>query len=122
MSLAKPVRCSLPGTHTTRSGTPSTSTGSVASRGPTMKATMYVDIGMVSSKSTRTLPPPTGDVAATGEFDTAVWPSATTRLTRNTALRSGSSQHGKARRASVASNCVVAIVRVAPASSVNVER
>ena len=38
-SSAKPVRWPLPGTCTTRSGVPSTSTGSVASSGPTMNAT-----------------------------------------------------------------------------------
>jgi hypothetical protein len=40
----------------------------------------------------------------------------------NTALKSGSSQHGKARRASVASNWVVAMTCSTPASSVNVLR
>ena len=40
----------------------------------------------------------------------------------NRALKSGSSQHGKARRASVASNWVVAITRSTPSSSVKVER
>ena len=42
----------------------------------------------------------------------------TTSVTVKVAFRSGSSQHGKARRASVDSNCVVAIVRGTPASSV----
>ena len=38
------------------------------------------------------------------------------------ALKAGSSKHGKARRASVDSNWVVAIVWVVPEASVNVER
>ncbi len=39
-----------------RTGVPRTSTGSVATSGPTTNATRYVDIGMVSPK--RTLRPP----------------------------------------------------------------
>ena len=44
-------------------------------------------------------------------------PSATTRVTAKTALRAGSSQHGKARRASVASNWVAAMTCAAPSAS-----
>ncbi len=47
----------MPGTWTTRSGMPSTSTGSVASSGPTTKATRYVLITIVSAKRMATLPP-----------------------------------------------------------------
>ena len=47
----------LPGTCTTRSGMPSTSTGSVASSGPTTNATRYVLITIVSANCTATLPP-----------------------------------------------------------------
>ena len=46
----------LPGTWTTRSGMPSTSTGSVASSGPTTNATRYVLITIVSAKRMATLP------------------------------------------------------------------
>ena len=45
-----PVRWPLPGTCTTRSGMPSTSTGSVASSGPTTNATRYELIVIVSAK------------------------------------------------------------------------
>ena len=48
--------------------------------------------------------------------------SGTTRVTAKMALRSGSSQQGKARRASVASNWVVAMTRSWPPSSVKVLR
>jgi hypothetical protein len=44
------------------------------------------------------------------------------RVQAKTALKSGSSQQGKARRASVASNWVAASVRVAPLESLKVER
>jgi hypothetical protein len=57
-----------------------------------------------------------------GPLEIAWRPSAVTRVTPNTAFRSGSSQHGNARRASVDSNCVVAIVRVRPSSSLYVDR
>ena len=50
----------------------------------------------------------------TDALDTAVSPSSTISVTRKVALKSGSSQQGKARRASVASNCVVAITRSSP--------
>jgi len=53
-----------------------------------------------------------------GEFEKAASSGRTNNVTSKTALRSGSSQHGKARRASVASIWVVAMVRVTPASSV----
>ena len=39
-----------------RKGVPSTSMGCVASSGPTIKATMYVDIDMVSAKRTAVRP------------------------------------------------------------------
>ena len=45
---------------------------------------------------------------------------STTSVTAKTALQSGSSQHGKARRASVASNWVVAMTCSSPSSSVKV--
>ena len=47
-------------------------------------------------------------------FDTAWRSSSRWSVMANRALRSGSSQHGKARRASVASNWVVAITRSIP--------
>ena len=55
-------------------------------------------------------------------LETAARSASTTRVTPKTALKSGSSQHGKARRASVASNWVVAMTCSAPSVSVKVER
>ena len=78
-----------------------------------------MDIGMVSPKRWRVVPgrlPGSDDTS--GPHDTAVRPSSTSSVTPNTALRSGSSKHGKARRALVDSNCVVARVRVVPSAAV----
>ena len=50
-------------------------------------------------------------------LETAVRAGSMTRVRAKTALKAGSSQQGKARRASVASNCVAASVRVAPLGS-----
>ena len=86
-----------------------------------MKATRYVDILMLSAKRTTFLPA-SMDSDAMDVFDTAVRPGSMTRVVANTALKSGSSQQGKARRASVASNCVAAIVCVTPAVSLYVLR
>ena len=47
---------------------------------------------------------------------------STTRVISKMALKSGSSKHGKARRASVDSICVVAMTRSTPDWSMNVER
>ena len=72
-----PLRCPFPGRCTIRSGTPSTSTGSVASSGPTTNATRYVDIGIVSANRTRTRPSPAGRRAPTsGPFEIASRPSS----------------------------------------------
>ncbi len=79
-------------------------------------------MGMVSANRTVTFPSPAGSRPISPAFDTASWSWGTTRVTANTALASGSSQQGKARRASVASICVVANTRSTPASSVNVDR
>ena len=76
----------------------------------------------MSAKRTATFPSPTGSRPISPALDTANWSSGTTRVTANTALASGSSQHGNARRASVASICVVASTCSTPASSVNVDR
>ncbi len=53
-----------------------------------------------------------------GAFEIAVSPSSTSRVMANTALNSGSSQHGNARRQSVACIWVVAITCSMPSSSV----
>ncbi len=55
-------------------------------------------------------------------LETASRSASTTRVMANTALWAGSSQQGKARRASVASNCVVAMVCSTPSVSTKVDR
>jgi hypothetical protein len=50
-------------------------------------------------------------------LETAVRARSMASVEAKTALNEGSSQHGKARRASVASNCVAASVRVVPVAS-----
>ena len=98
------------------------STGSVASSSPTTKATevgRHADgVGEVDGPSAV----PSGSSRTMAQLDTAARPSATTRVTPKTALNAGSSQHGKPRRASVASNCVAAMVWAAPAASLYVLR
>jgi hypothetical protein len=76
---------------------------------------------MVGEKRTTFLSP-TRRTSTIGELEKASTSRLTVSVTSKTALRSGSSQHGKARLASTDSNCVVAMVCVPPASSVNVER
>ena len=112
----------MPGTCTTRSGTPSTSTGSVASNGPTTKATRYVLITMVDLKRTTCLPSLRVIRPASGPFETASRSGSTMRVISKTALNSGSSKHGNARRQSVACIWVVAMTRSTPWSSRNVLR
>ena len=77
---------------------------------------------MVSAKRTATLPSPAGSRPTSPALEMASRSSGTTSVTPKTALASGSSQHGKARRASVASIWVVASTRSTPWSSVKVER
>ena len=50
-------------------------------------------------------------------FDKAVRCDGTVRRRRTLAFTAGSSQHGIARRASVASNCVTAAYRVSPSTT-----
>ena len=108
----------LPGTHQTRTGVLPTITGSVASSSPTTTATRYVDITMVSANRIVFFPGAgPGRVLTTRVFDTAASFSSTTRLTAKTALNAGSSQHGKARRASVASSWVAASTCSTPLAS-----
>ncbi len=79
-------------------------------------------MAMVSPKRTRRPPPGRATSSTSGPLEYASRPSGTSRVTEKTALRSGSSKQGKARRASVASNWVVAMTWATPASSVNSER
>ncbi len=117
ISRANSASGSFPGVHTTRSGTPSTSTVSDISSLPMMKATRYVDIFMVGEKRMRRLPP-TSSMPTTGEFEIASASGSTIRVISKTALRSGSSKQGKARRASTDSNWVVAMVCSSPSGPV----
>jgi hypothetical protein len=81
-----------------------------------------VDIGIVSANRIRTLPSPVDSREISTSFEIASRSSRTTSVTPKTAFRSGSSQHGNARRASVDSNCVVAMTCGSPSSPVYVER
>jgi hypothetical protein len=92
-------------------------TAGVASSSPTTKATRYVDMRMLSAKVTARRPGPAGDSLITAVLEMAARPSGTTSVTPKTAFAAGSSQHGNARRASVASNWVAAIVWAPPAAS-----
>ena len=66
---------------------------------------------MVSAKTTSFFPVLGTEVSRrTRALETAVSSWSTTRVTWKTALNAGSSQQGKARRASVDSNCVEANV------------
>src|SRR6516165_3238153 len=114
ISSANAVRSPLPGGWTTAIGTPPTSIGAVDSNGPTTKATRYVDIRIVVANRTSRRPSSSDVSEVIAPFDTEVRPAGTTKVTANVALNVGSSKHGNARRASVASNCVVAIVCVVP--------
>jgi hypothetical protein len=62
-----------------------------------------VDIRIVSLKRTTFLPRSTDSVAM-AVFEMAVKAGSMTSVVEKIALKAGSSQHGKARRASVASN------------------
>jgi pimeloyl-ACP methyl ester carboxylesterase len=79
-----------------------------------------VDMGIVSAKRTRTRPGAPGRRSISGPLEMAKSPSATSSVTLKTALKSGSSQQGKARRQSVASICVVAITCAVPSAPVKV--
>jgi hypothetical protein len=77
---------------------------------------------MVSANRTATLPSPTGSRPISPALEMASRSSGTTSVTPNTALASGSSQQGKALRASVASIWVVASTRSVPSWSTKVDR
>ena len=59
---------------------------------------------MVGAKVTARRPSPVGRESVSAPEEMASRPSGTTRVTSNTAFKSGSSQHGNARRALVDSN------------------
>ena len=103
MSCPNGVSGCLPGTVQSRSGVFPTKSGLVASIRPTTNATRYVDILMVSANCrTFLLFSMVSEIEEV--LETAVSCGSMTNVVENTALKSGSSQQGKARRASVASN------------------
>ena len=114
----------MPGTWTMRRGIGSppssrgTITGAVASSGPTTNATRYVLIGIVGAKRTATLPLACLLRSTSGPLLTARWAGSTISVTSKTALKSGSSKHGKARRQSVACIWLVAMTCWLPSASV----
>ena len=71
---------------------------------------------MLSAKRT-TLRPFSSVSDTIAVFDTTVSAGSMASVTAKIALNEGSSQHGNARRASVASNCVAAMVRDTPLGS-----
>ena len=77
---------------------------------------------MVVAKLTLTRPSSKDVRAVSAVLETASRPSCTTSVVVNVAFSAGSSKQQKARRASVDSNWVVAMVWVSPESSVKVDR
>ena len=77
---------------------------------------------IVSAKRTTCLPSARGSRPTSGPLEMASRSSGTTSVTAKTALKSGSSQQGKALRQSVACIWVVAMTRSRPSSSLKVER
>ena len=75
-----------------------------------------MDITGVSANRTVLKPPSPVSTALGGMFETATRSNGTTSVTANTAFCAGSSQHGNARRASVASNWVTAMIRSSPST------
>src|ERR1019366_5123368 len=118
--MGNATRCPLPGGYTMRTGLgPAMLTGD-ASKGPTTNATRYVDMIIVLAKRTSRRPLPIDEEATSEVFEYAARCSGMSSVTSYVALNAGSSQHGKARRASVDSNCVVAMRWVSPSGSSNV--
>jgi hypothetical protein len=76
---------------------------------------------IVSPKRTSRRPSPTGVEETSAVLENAANSSPITKVTWYVALKAGSSQQGKARRASVDANWVVAIAWVTPPLSTNVE-
>ena len=67
-------------------------------------------------------PSPWSRVCASGMLDSGVRPRGTRSAHVKVHLRAGSSQHGKHRRASMASNCDDTILALSPLMSVYLER
>ena len=79
-------------------------------------------MGMVVANRTRRLPSGSVVSSTTEPLEKAARASSTTRVTSKVAFSSGSSKQGKARRASVDSIWVVAMVCSVPDPSTKVER
>ena len=94
----------MPFTVTTRPGTDMPGIGTV-SNGPTARASRYEGSGGVRLKTT-VFDAPAGVSLSTGVLETARLAAGTMRVSWYGILNEGSSQQGKARRASVASNWV----------------
>src|ERR1700730_2774185 len=93
-----------------RIGMPSASP-SMYSKLPTTNAARYEDILGVVAKRTVCRSPGPGVSEETLEFEIATWPLSATVVMSKVALYAGSSNDGKARRASVDSNCEAAYLR-----------
>ena len=89
------------------------------SNSPTTKHRRYVDIrGDVMKDVLMEAPSAERRVDFSGMFERAVMWAGTVRLQAKVALRRGSSQQGKQRRASMLSNCVEAMSFFSPFTSV----
>lgn len=97
----------------TFTATPSAVVPLITSSSPTTNASRYVDM-MGERAYVYVVSAPSADATwvATGMLERAVRPVGTVMITSNVALKHGSSQHGSARRASVASNCTPTQPRV----------
>uniref|UniRef100_A0A182JBR1 Uncharacterized protein n=1 Tax=Anopheles atroparvus TaxID=41427 RepID=A0A182JBR1_ANOAO len=88
----------------------------LASYSPTTTATRYVDMMGVRSKCSTRSPSLPSVSSRTGMFESATRSFGTFSVMSKVAFRAGSSQQGKQRRASVASNCVTPAYRSSPAA------
>src|SRR6516165_3252624 len=102
------VRATLSGVAQTRIATRSCSP-ELHWKSPTRNATRYVDIfGVVENLRVCFPAPGPGVSDSIGLLEIPVSAASTTREMSYVALKAGSSKEGKARRASVGSNCVTA--------------
>ena len=98
----------------TRISTPEGVRSLMKSNSPTTNARRYVLMSGVLAKATLTTPGRTVDWQMTSVLEMATRSMGTVSVHWKVALAAGSSQHGKHRRASVASNCVTAMYRSSP--------
>ena len=100
----------------TRISTPEGVRSLMKSNSPTTNARRYVLMSGVLAKATLTTPGRTVDWQMTSVLEMATRSMGTVSVHWKVALAAGSSQHGKHRRASVASNCVTAMYRSSPST------